>query len=186
MSVIAARQRAAARAERIARRLTPEEFSSAMLGRILALLTLVAWAGGLVIGFETALTVLTCIGIVVMLAGLKWPGVGLLGLGMLTTLDTLIRGFLASDSFLPFNTFNYLLLIAMVWFLPVLVRINDVHSRLMQALLLVLGLELFFSDAKMSGIMHILNAFIIFAKIAYYARAEHIDHAVYWMGIVSG
>lgn len=186
MSVIAARQRAAARAERIARRLTPEEFSSAMLGRILALLTLVAWAGGLVIGFETALTVLTCIGIVVMLAGLKWPGVGLLGLGMLTTLDTLIRGFLASDSFLPFNTFNYLLLIAMVWFLPVLVRINDVHSRLMQALLLVLGLELFFSDAKISGIMHILNAFIIFAMIAYYARAEHIDHAVYWMGIVSG
>ncbi|HZW03208.1 MAG TPA: O-antigen ligase family protein [Anaerolineaceae bacterium] len=163
----------------------PSEISSIVWGRILFLLVPAIWFSGLAIGFVNALTILTFLSFGLFLLGIRWAGVGLIGLGMMTAIDPLTRGFVTTAIALPFNTINYLLLVSMVWFLPFLLRVNDVHSRLLQVLVLVLILMLYFSNSKINGVIHILNVVTLFGMLPYIARAIQNRPAMYWMGVIS-
>ena len=167
------------------RAVRPAEFSSIAWGRILLLLIPALWIAGLGIGFINALIALTFLSFALFFAGLRWAGVGLIGLAMVVTLDPLIRGFVSPAVSLPFNTINYLLLGSMVWYFPFLVRVNDVHSRILQVLVLLLCFMLIFSAAKTNGMVHILNVVTLFGILPFVARTIENRPAMYWMGVIS-
>src|SRR5689334_12543105 len=63
--------------------------SIAYWGRRLVVLILLIWIASLGIGFRPALTALTLVSFVTTIVGLRWPTIGLLGIGVLCTLDPL-------------------------------------------------------------------------------------------------
>src|SRR5712692_1449869 len=63
-------------------------------GKALAVLILMIWAAGLAIGFAAALALLTLVAFGAAVIGLKRPIVGLLGVSMLCTLDSISRAYL--------------------------------------------------------------------------------------------
>ena len=95
----------------------------------------VTWAGllflavSLAIGFRAGLALLTVLGFGAALVGLVHPLPGFLGVGLLCTLDPVMRVYLFSGGLFPWNLFNYLLLFAMALAAPRLIRRNDLHGR---------------------------------------------------------
>ena len=83
-------------------------------GRRFVILAILTWAASFVIGFENALTILVLVGFAAAVVGLRSPAIGLLGIGMLATLDALTRVFLLSGGLLRWNTLNYWLLLSLI------------------------------------------------------------------------
>ena len=79
-------------------------------GQRLVAACVVLWAGSFAIGFQYALIALVYLSLVTTAAGIFWPRIGLLGLGIAATLDSLARDRL-SITFYRFNTLNYLMLL---------------------------------------------------------------------------
>ena len=155
-------------------------------GRRFVILIILAWAASFVIGFETALTILVLVGFAAAVMGLRSPAIGLLGIGILATLDALTRVFLLSGGLLRWNTLNYWLVIVILLYVPFILRLNDPHSRLLQVFLLLLSFGLLISPSLGNGIQDILNIVATFALVVYFARALEEDQAFYWLGIVNG
>src|SRR5438552_19017408 len=63
-------------------------------GRLVVALILVCWGASFVIGFKAALAILTVCGFAAAIVGVVDPVIGLLGIGMLCTLDPLSQSFL--------------------------------------------------------------------------------------------
>jgi hypothetical protein len=61
--------------------------------------------------FNIAVTALTLLGLVALFAGYSRPHLGLIGAGILCTVDSLTRNFLLTGDLLRWNSFNYLLLL---------------------------------------------------------------------------
>ena len=135
-----------------------------------ALLVLLIWVAAFAIGFTASLAMLTAIGFAAAITGLRSPIVGLLGIGLLCTLESYTRAYLMTGGLLRFHTFNYWLLIVMVIGAPLVLRRNDPHSRLLQLYSIVLMLGLLFSPDPMSGVSHILNIVTMFGLLVYFLR----------------
>lgn len=152
----------------------------------------VTWAGllflavSLAIGFRTGLALLTVLGFAAALVGLVHPLPGFLGVGLLCTLDPVMRVYLFSGGPLRWNLFNYLLLVAMALAAPRLIRRNDLHGRLLQVLLLVLTLELAWSLDRKLGLLHILTALIYFGVLRYLLPLASAPNAWCAMGLING
>src|SRR5438105_3522577 len=116
--------------------------SAAPWGKALAVLVPTIWAAGLAIGFETALVLLALVAFGAAVIGLKRPIVGLLGVSMLCTLDSVSRLFLLTGGLWRYNTFNYWLLIVMLLSIPFLLQLHDTQTRLLELLLILLAVEL--------------------------------------------
>ena len=145
------------------------------------------WAASFVIGFQTSLTVLTLFGFVTAILGLRVPIAGLLGIGILSGLDTLTRVYLLSGGLLRWNTLNYWLLVAMVFYGLFLLKLRDPMSRLMQAFVALLVVELVISPSLSDGIQEILNIVTTFGLLGYIAFAVKKDENVlYSLGLVVG
>ena len=155
-------------------------------GRLLVGVTLVAWSIALVVGFKPALTVLTVIGFASAIAGIARPALGLLGVGVLCTLDAPSRVLLFTGGFWRWNTLNYLLLIVLVLFASVALRFRDVHTRTLQLLIAVLGIGLVVSPDPASGLLHILGITSCLALQVYFYRERANPAAFYWLGLVCG
>jgi len=149
-------------------------------------LILLTWAASFVIGFEVALTLLSLVGFGAAIVGLRWPAIGLLGMSMLFTLDTITSSFLLTRGFFRWNTFNYLLLVVMLVHMPFLLRLSDLQSRLLQLLVLLLGLELLISPNRVQGAQVVLSVVTLFGLLVYFVRASHDEQNWYWMGLVCG
>lgn len=80
-------------AQPVAQRRVPRSAATPW-GKALAVLILTIWGAGLAIGFETALLLLTLVAFGAAVIGLKRPIVGLLGVSMLCTLDSISRAYL--------------------------------------------------------------------------------------------
>jgi O-antigen ligase len=150
------------------------------------LLIVGAWVAGLFLGFEQALTILTVAGFVAAVVGVVHPTIGLLGVAILSTLDAPMRHFLMTGGWLRWNTFNYWLLVVIVLALPFISRLTDWHTRILQLLFLLLGLEVLIAPDLEAGLQHLLNGVAVLGLLAYFAPASRSRHIWYWLGITCG
>ena len=155
-------------------------------GKIILLMVVVAWPLTFVIGFEPVLIVLNLAGLALAAIGLRYKSIGLLGITLLCTLDTLARNIIATSSLWSWNMVNFWLLVVMVVYLPFLVRINDWQSRLLQAFIFILALMLLISLDVSPGIQDVLNLAATFGIMIYFARAYREKNMLFWMAVISG
>lgn len=151
------------------------------------LLFLVFFLGfvGVLAGFQTFLTLAVTLGLAAAVIGLKHPSIGIIGIGILSALDSPTRVFL-SGSILRWNTFNYWLLFVIFISLPKLLKLKHSQIRLLQFFILLLGVELIISPAISSGIQHLLGIFIFFGLLVYFGRAKSEEQNWYWFASVTG
>jgi O-antigen ligase len=139
-----------------------------------------------VIGFTSALGILTALGFFVAIYGLNKPGIGLIGVSMLCTMDPLSRALLFVRGPFPWNTFNYWLLIVLMLSIIPLLKLNDPQTRIMQLLTLLLLFGLLFTPAMEVGQESLLNTIAFFGLLMYFYRNRSSDEAWYWQAVVSG
>ncbi|HWC66088.1 MAG TPA: O-antigen ligase family protein, partial [Thermoanaerobaculia bacterium] len=163
------------------RRLVRRESDAAFWTRALLVSTLVVWAAGLAVGFDRALAVVTLIGFTAAIAGLARPALGLMGIGILCAVDGFARSILAGGRIFRWNTFNYWLLLVMLLNLPRLLKLRDVHSRLLALFVVVLALGVVMSPLRSEGIETTLSAATSFGLLVYVLRAGKSRAA--WLGL---
>ena len=153
------------------------------LGTCLIVLSVCVWAAGFVVGFP-ALSVLTLTGCR-RHRRLRWPVLGF-RVSMLCTLDPITRNLLLVGGLLRFNTFNYWLLVVILLGSPLLLRLKDPQTRIMQAFLAVLGLGLLITPDLYRGLLHVLSVFTMLGLLVYFIRAIDNKEAWLWLGLVNG
>jgi O-antigen ligase len=153
--------------------------------RLIGLAT-VSWLASLSLGFHAGLIVLTVAGLAAAVAGLARPALGLLGVVILCTLDPVSRIYLLTGGLLPWNTFNYWLLVVMLLHLGFLVRLRDPQTRLLQLFILLLAAGLAFSSDLMGGLQHVFNIVILFGLLITIARVGTDRETWYWSAMLSG
>lgn len=159
---------------------------AALWGKRLVILIAAIWCASLAIGFQAALLVLTLVGFAAAIVGLRRPVIGLFGISILCTLDSISRAYLLTGGLFRWNTLNYWLLIVMLFSLPFLLHLHDPQTRLLQGLLLVLIVGLAFSSDSRTGLQDVFNIATLFGLMAYFARSAGSRDAWYWMAIVTG
>ncbi len=155
-------------------------------GKFFILFSIVSWGLSPVIGFKNALTILTLGGYIFALIGLRKPSLGLIGISVLCTLDPMTRVYLLTGGFLRWNTLNYWLLLVMAFSFPLLVRLINVQTRLLAFFLVIMGIELLFSQSIGNGLQHTLGILIIFGILVYFIRVGYDPDAFYWSAVVCG
>ncbi|HVN56632.1 MAG TPA: O-antigen ligase family protein [Anaerolineaceae bacterium] len=166
---------------------TSQGNSVQIIGWVFLLVIAAVTAASYPLGFQTAITILTVFGFAAAIVGIVWPVVGLLGIGLLCTLDAVTRNFLLTGGVLRWNTLNYWLLIVMVLNLGFLIRINDIHSRILQLFVFVISVELIYSSNLAGGIQDVLNVVTTFGILIYFIRSvKDNEKSFYWLGIVNG
>ena len=143
-------------------------------------------AAGLVIGFKVALGVITAAGFALAVAGLRRPMLGALGIGVLCSLDSLIRVYLMTGGLLRYNTFNYWLILVILFSLPIQFKLKDVQTRLLQFLVLLLTIQMVIAPSMRTAILHMLNLVTAFGLLAYFYRCRKNPHAWYVLGVSIG
>jgi O-antigen ligase len=164
----------------------PVQSPAAIWGKRLSLLSAAVWAAGLAIGFERSLLALTLVGFAAAIVGVARPALGLLGVGMLCTLDSISRAYLLTGGLWRWNTFNYWLLVVMLLSLPFLLHLRDLQTRLLQGMLLLLIIGLAFSADPRTGLQDVLNVVTLFGIMVYFARSERSREIWYWTAVVCG
>lgn len=154
-------------------------------GRVYLILSLLVAASSLVLDFRTALTVLNLLAFAAAVIGLGYAPVGLLGITMLCTLDALVAPLLLTGGLWRWNTLNYWLLIVMFLWSPFLFRASNLSSRILQAFVVVLGLELLLSPDVAQGIQHLLTIVTMFGIVVYFARAGTGADTWFWVALVN-
>ena len=144
------------------------------------------WALGVVAGLQTALLVFMLSGLAAAVYGLLYPPVGLFGIGILCTVDTLATGCLLHGGLLRFNTFNYFLLIVILLYSPFLLRLKNRHCVIWQLLLILMAIQLTYSPSVFLGIKQILGALSMFGLLVYFVLNAYDETAWYWMGLING
>lgn len=154
-------------------------------------LVLVAIAGALAVSglvdFRVVLTALNLVAFAGAVLGLRDPPLGLLGVTMLCTLDSLVAPLLLKGGLWRWNTLNYWLLAVMFLWSPFLLfRVSDISSRLLQALLLVLGIEVMLSTDVLRGVQDCLEVVTSFGLLIYLVRAGVKRETWFWVALVNG
>jgi O-antigen ligase len=155
-------------------------------GKRLVIVSVATWTASLAIGFERGLLLLTMIAFAAAIVGIRKPVLGLLGVAMLCTLDSVSRTYLLTGGIWRWNTFNYWLLIVMLLSLPFLLQLSNLQTRLFQLFLFVLIVGLMFSEDPKVGLQDVLNVITLFGLIVYFARCELSHDNWYWMAVVCG
>jgi O-antigen ligase len=154
---------------------------------IFFLLCVVAAAGlALVAGFKIGLSFMTAIGFLAAVLGLYRPGVGLIGISILCTMDTLDRALLFTTGLFPWNTLNYWLLVVMFLSIGFLMKLNDPQSRLLELGAIILLFGLVFTPDMLDGVETTLNVVTFFGILFYFSRNAREDSAWFWQAVVSG
>jgi hypothetical protein len=154
-------------------------------GRVYLAASVLIAASSLALDFRTALTMLNLLAFGGAVLGLGYPPLGLLGITMLCTLVALVAPLLLTGGLWRWNTLNYWLLIVMFLWSPYLLRSSDLSSRILQALILLLGLELLLSPEVMSGVQHLLTIVTMFGLVIYFARAASDSDTWFWVALVN-
>lgn len=164
----------------------PPSAASAFWGWVFIALACVAWPASAVVGYRTALAVLTVAGFVGAAAGIKRPALGLLAVGVLCTVDAPARILLLTGGVWRWNAFSYWLLVVLVCFAPLVLRWRDVHSRLAELLLVVLVIGLVISPDLGLGIQHTFSLLSVIGLTVYFVRAGKDGSLLHWLGLVCG
>ncbi len=144
----------------------------------------ITWLISFPFDFYLSLAILSFAGLAAALIGLFHPTLGLIGIGMVCTVDALTRSLL-SEMF-RYNTVNYVLLLSVVAGLPLMERMKDTQTRILQgfALLVVLGLAV--SQDIVGGMQQVLNVASVFGLTLYYLRARKDPSALYSCALING
>jgi hypothetical protein len=131
--------------------------------------------------------VLTVVGFGAVVIGLRRPVLGVFGMSMLCTLDSVARHLVLNNSaVLRYNTFNYWLLIVILLESSRVLRLRDMQTRILQAFILLLALEIGKSGEWEQGALHLMNILACFGLLAYFVRARPDGSLWYWMGVANG
>lgn len=144
------------------------------------------WPLSFVIGFKTSVAAITAAGIVLLFVGLRRPLYGLVGIGMLCSVDSMSRTFLATGGLFRYNTLNYCLVAVMCYSLPMLLRLNDVHTWLLRLFACLLVAELVWTSSLEHGVLNILNMITVFGIFVYFYRSRKQVRMWYVLGITVG
>jgi len=155
-------------------------------GAAFVVLIALCWGAGFVVGFEAALAALALLGFAAAVIGVFQPVVGILGIGLLCTIDPLTNAFLLTGGLFRWNTFNYWLLLVALISLPVLLRHNSVQDRLVQIFAALLALELLVSPSWYTGLQDVAGIAALFGMVVYFARVRGDPSAWYWLGLICG
>jgi hypothetical protein len=156
------------------------------LGRSFVLVVLLTFGATIVVDLRVALTLLILGAFMAAVIGLRVPVIGLLGLGLLCTLDAMATPLLLTGGLWRWNTLNYWLLIVTVLFSPMLLRHRDARVGALVALLCWLAIGLAWSPDVAGGVQHILGAVAMFGMLVYFVRANRFRGAWYWLAVVNG
>ena len=155
-------------------------------GRSAAVAVVAIWGASFAIGFQTGLLILAMAAMAAAIFGLNRPFIGLLGVTMLCTLDSISRVYLLTGGLWRWNTFNYWLLVVMILSIPFLLQLRDIQTRLMELFVLLLVVELLFSDDLLTGGQHAFNVITLFGILAYLGRSSFRADHWQWIAIVNG
>jgi O-antigen ligase len=144
------------------------------------------WASGLLLGFLFALKLLTLLGFVAAVLGLRWPFVGLVGVGVICVLDPLTRVYIMEGGLLRWNTLNYWLLFVTILNAGRLYRLSSVHSFLLGAFLLLVLCESLEPSNLKSGAYGALCIGAYYGLLAYFLRVGRDAAAWYWLALIVG
>ena len=153
--------------------------------RVFVAVSVICGAATFVVGFQSAIAILTLFGFAAGLYGLVRPVVGLFGIAVLCVLDPLSRVYLMTGA-LPWNSFNYLLSFAALLSAPSLLTLRSVQLRLLQAFLVLLTVGLLLTPDLTQGCQDVLRIFALFGLFLYFARASAQVEVWFWLGVVTG
>jgi hypothetical protein len=139
-----------------------------------------------VLGFKATLGALAILGAAAAILGLVLPVPGVLGIGMLCTLDAMLRVFLFMGGALRWNSLNYWLLLTMLIYLPQLLRLRDASSWLLAGYVLLISLQLVYSPDPGEGLADLLGTVTAFGILLYFVRARREERIWYWIGVLNG
>jgi hypothetical protein len=155
-------------------------------GPVSAVVIALAWAAGVVVSFQVSLMILTILGFAALVAGLRYPAIGLLGLTVLCILDAPARVYILTGGLLRWNTLNYWLLLIMALYLPFLLRLRDPHSLTLAAFIGLLTLEILISPDIGNGMQNVLGILAVFGMLIYFVRAGHDGRMWFWLSFNGG
>ena len=147
----------------------------------------ILWLTSFWFGFTTILSVCSALGFVLAIVGLRLPMLGVLGIGIICTLDALMRNYLMKGGLLRYNTFNYWLLIVSFLSLPILARkLKDPQTRLLQAFVALLLVQTIGTPSIRFAALHLLNLVTVFGLLVYFYRSRRNPHVWYVLGLTIG
>ncbi len=160
-------------------------------GRRLVVIVILVWAASFAIGYQSSLTILTLIGFFAAIVCWRSPAIALIGIAMLFALDSMTRVYLLTGGLLRWNTLNYWMLLVILLSVPFMLRLRDPQTRLLQAFVLLLTLELLISPRISTGIQDVISILAVFSLYVYFARVLSGGHpqeeqTFYWLGLVIG
>jgi hypothetical protein len=144
------------------------------------------WIASFALGFQVALGVITVAGFCAAIAGFYWPAIGLFGISTLCVLNPLTTRLLFTNDLLRWNSLNYWLVVVIVASVPLLARVSDVHSRLLQLLVVLLCAQIAISSDPLNGVQYVLDIAAYFGILVYFARATVRSTQWYWWGVFLG
>jgi O-antigen ligase len=160
--------------------------SARITGMCFGLLIIAVWLFGLTTDFVWGLAVLLLCGYVAAVVGIARPLVGLMGIGIVCTLDAPARHFLMTGGILRWNTLNYWLLTVMLLAAPTLFGFNNTQARLAKAFCFLLLVGVAFSPDPRNGINYVFAIMTGFGLLVYFLRASQDDQNWYWLGATGG
>ncbi|MGB9897086.1 O-antigen ligase family protein, partial [Thermanaerothrix sp.] len=166
-----------------------EESTTDSVGKFargLILLLLIMWGFSFVWGYSNSVLVLNIVGLLLAILGFRFPGIGLLGIGLLCTLDPLTRNLLLSGGLWRWNTLNYWLIIVVLLNLRLVLRLNDPNTRWLEAFWIILALMLPLSVYINDGLQDLLNVGATLGILIYFVKASRDSRVYYWQGMVNG
>ena len=148
----------------------------------------VTWGLGMVAGFQASLFILTAFGFLAAIFGLRKPLVGLLGIGMLCTMDAVSRTLLLTGGLLRWNSLNYWLLFVIVLNMAFILKQRDIQTRLtiLFVVLLTCGLLLITAQDLEMGAQSVLNVVGFFGLFVYFSFGKRNPRVWYLQGLVCG
>ncbi len=155
-------------------------------GKALVALVIASWGASFVAGFQVCLAALTLAGYAASIYGLFKPPVGLLGIGVLCTVDAVTRSFLLTGGMFRWNTFNYWLVLVALLNIALLFRLRYLPLRILFVLAFVLGIGLVYSPDMENGTQHVLALSACFGLLVYFAKNELSPALWQWFGVVNG
>jgi hypothetical protein len=153
--------------------------------RLIAVIVVV-WLASFAVTFDVSLVILTFIGFALAFLGAVNPTAGLLGAGILCTLDAMSRSFIMTGGLLRYNSLNYVLIFMMVMALPLMEKLKDTQTRLLEGFFLLLAMGVVASPDWLGGLQHLLNVVAIFGIVIYFLRTRFDPHMMRWVAYVNG
>jgi O-antigen ligase len=144
------------------------------------------WSVSLLVGFQFGLLLVSLLALSIAIAGLKRSFIGMLGIGMLATLDPLSRGLLADEGIWRWNTFNYLLISIAIFSANSIFKKATLQHWVLLLFVSLLALELAITEDFGNGVQQLLGAVSAFGFVAYLIKVERLPGIWYSLGIVNG